>query len=127
MDLVDLPPAASTTAQAASAAADGVPAPAKRQRMPKAQPAAAANPGLAHYWALHDARRLAAQEGSDASAAIDLTQDDDFTAPAALAPGSGGGIMTRAAQSAKKASSRLKQPVSMATSTVCAHAQHTRA
>lgn len=116
MDLVDLPAAASTTVQTASAAADGVPAPAKRQRTHKAQPAAAANPGLAHYWALHDARRLAAQEGegSDASAAIDLTLDDDRIAPIALAPGSGGGIMTRAAQSAKKASTTLKQPVSMA-------------
>ena len=110
---MDLP--ASTPVQPASAAADGVPAP-KRQRIRKAQPAAAANPGIAHYWALHDARRLAAQEGegSDASAAIDLTLDDDHIAPIALVPGSGGGIMTRAAQSAKKASTTLKQPVSKA-------------
>jgi hypothetical protein len=111
---VDLPPATSTTVQPASAAADSVPAPAKRQRTRKGQPAAAANPGLAHYWALHDARRLAAQEGAAAASAIDLTRDDDYTAPAAMAAGGGGGIMTRAAQSAKKASATLTQPVSIA-------------
>jgi hypothetical protein len=107
---------ATTVVPSDTVSADGTPA--KRRRLRKAQPTAAAVPLPAprSLGPPHSPRTMAAREAAAAAAPIDLTLEDTpvkRAAPAAAAPSGGTGIKTRASQSAKRASTAVKKPVSM--------------